>query len=289
MPDADRTYQDLLRAGTLRLRDAGIETARLDAEVLLRHVTELDRAGLFLRLPEPVPGGLESRFNALTARRLHGEPVAYIVGRREFMGLPIRVAPGVLIPRPETELLVEWSIGFLKAKSEGQRRLVVDVGAGAGGIALSIADAFRESQVHVVGCDISRPAVQWAERNRQQLGLAHRVDLVLGDLVCWLGSPATLILANLPYLRADQLRGNWELSMEPEIALVSGDDGLDAIRRLLADCSRVLAADGAVAIEIDPSQSAAVSYLMKQALPQLTIHVLHDLAGHERFVIGSVS
>lgn len=259
---------------------------RLDAELLVGHVLGWNRTRLLANPEHLLTAAASAELARLLDHRLTGTPMAYLLGRRDFMTLTLEVGPGVLVPRPETELLVEWAIEFLKAKDASHPHLVIDVGTGAGAIALSIAEAFSESALHVVGCDISPAALQWADRNRQALGLATQVDLVLGDLVSWLGTPATMLIANLPYLRPDQVRGNWQICKEPEIALVSGADGLGAIGRLLVGCGRVLAPGGAIALEIDPSQSAQVFDMMKRFLPGLQTRVMHDLAGHDRFVIG---
>ncbi len=284
MPDADRTYQDLLRAGTLRLRDAGIETARLDAEVLLRHVTELDRAGLFLRLPEPVPGGLESRFNALTARRLHGEPVAYIVGRREFMGLPFRVAPGVLIPRPETELLVEWALATIAGESSGT---IVDVGTGSGAIAISIA-ALGGSATKIIATEVSAAALAIARDNAVTLlddQQRSRLEFRQGSLLEPIGESVDVLLANLPYLTPEQVTENQDLDAEPPLALDGGADGLDLVRDLIADLPRVLTSGGAVGLELDPSQTGTVEGLLRETFPGRPVRTIHDLAGFARHVV----
>ena len=259
---------------------------RLDAELLVGHVLSLSRTQLLTQPHLPLSAAASQELENLIMQRASGTPIAYLLGRKGFMNLMLEVGPGTLVPRPETELVAEWAIERLRSINRGQSQLVIDVGTGAGAIALSIADAFRDSALQVVGCDISPGALQWAVRNRQQLGLSSRVDLVLGDLVQWLGSPATLIVANLPYLRPDQVRGSWETGNEPEIALVSGDDGLEVIRRLLADCGRVLAADGAIALEIDASQASRVSGMVPRFLPGFQPSVLPDLAGHDRFVVA---
>jgi release factor glutamine methyltransferase len=203
----------------------------------------LSRTQLMARQDRILTTAESTELALLVERRLRGAPIAYLVGRRNFMDLALEVGPGVLNPRPETELLVEWSIDFLRHNGFSLR-LLVDVGTGSGAIALSIAATISDPFLHIVGSDISPDALKWAARNRQQLGLTNRVDLVRGDLLSWLGVPASLIIANLPYLRPDQVQGNWEISEEPRIALVSGDEGLDSIRRLLTDANRVLSSHG---------------------------------------------
>lgn len=283
MPSTQRTIAIIIREAANRLAEAGIATPRLDAEVLLRHLLGLDRTGLFLRMQEPIAVETEQALSVLIARRIAGEPVAFLTGQREFMGWSFAVGPGVLIPRPETEILVEWAATWLSGRSAAT---VIDVGTGSGAIALSLGMLRQERGDRIVGSDCSRGALRYAARNREQLGLRDVVGLVLGDLVSWIRPSVDLVLANLPYLRPDQLIGNPDLRAEPATALVSGADGLDAIRRLLHDLPRVLANDGAVALEIDPSQVEAVQTIVHEVLPEARIDVLCDLAGWERIVIA---
>jgi release factor glutamine methyltransferase len=280
------TIAETIRDAADLLADAGVPTARLDAEVLLRQVLGVDRTRLFVRLRERPSADEAARFGELIERRRSGESVAYLTGRREFMGLSFAVGPGVLIPRPETELLVEWALDWLTRRS---KTTIVDVGIGSGAIALSIAANRLGSGDLVVGVDWSESAIGYAKANRRQLGLVDVVHLVRGDLVAWCGGPVDLVVANLPYLRPEQREGNPDLHGEPVIALVSGDDGLDAIHGLLADVPRVLAADGAVALEIDPSQVGAVRELAQAELPDARIAALKDLAGLDRVVVADNS
>lgn len=278
------TIAQALRWASQRLATGGSSTPRLDAEVLLRSILGLDRTSLFLRLNEPVAPDDLSRFAALVERRLAGEPVAYITGEREFMGLPFAVGPGVLVPRPETELLVEWALAWLADRTHAT---AIDVGTGSGAIALSLAYHLPKPPTwRIVGADISRAALRYARHNRSRLGLEQCVHLVCGDLVTWCRGPVDLILANLPYLRPDQVASNPELVAEPRLALEAGPDGLDLYRRLVADLPRVLAPGGAVAIEIDPSQAETAPLLLAAGLPDARIAVLPDLAGLPRHVIA---
>jgi release factor glutamine methyltransferase len=281
------TIADVLRAATKRLAEQGFPSPRLDAEVLLRHVLGLDRTAFFLQLHDPLSPADRHRFEALLARRLAGEPVAYLTGEREFMGLPFAVGPGVLVPRPETELLVEWALTWLTDRAHAT---VVDVGTGSGAIALSLAYHLAgNTGYRIIGADISRAALRFAQKNRSRLGLERRVHLVCGDLVAWCRGPVDLILANLPYLRPDQIAANPDLAAEPRLSLEAGPNGLDLYRRLLADTGRVLAAGGAIGLEIDPSQADAAIALVRAALPDARITVRPDLAGLPRHVIGERS
>ena len=282
------TIGDELRRATARLTDAGRETPRLDAEVLLRHALGLDRTGLFLRLPEPLPADARTRYEALVARRLAGEPVAYLTGEREFMGLPFAVGPAVLIPRPETEILVEWAIDQLRERpTEGRRATVLDVGTGSGAIALALAHHLGTGrQLRFVAADRSAEALACAAINRSRFGLDDRVGLVRGDLAAWCRGPVDLLLANLPYLRPDQAASNLDLAAEPLHALVGGEDGLALVRRLVADAPRFLAPTGALGLEVDPSQTGATTALVAAALPDATVAILRDLAGRPRHIVA---
>lgn len=284
MPERSPTYQHVLREGSGRLASAGIETARLDAEVLLRHVAGLDRAELFLLLPEPVPSGLEPQFSALVERRIGGEPVAYIVGRREFMGLPFRVAPGVLIPRPETELLVGWALATIAGKSSGT---VVDVGTGSGAIAISIA-SLGSPATRIIATDVSATALAIVRDNAATLlddAQRSRLGFRQGSLLEPIDRSVDVVLANLPYLTLEQVTGNPDLGAEPRLALDGGPDGLDLVRALVADLPRVLAPGGAVGLELDPSQSVEVTELLGSLFPERTIRTIHDLAELARHVV----
>jgi release factor glutamine methyltransferase len=276
------TVRDALRAGRAHLASTGAETPGLDAEVLLRHVLGVERAALFARLADPIPSDTLAQYHALLDQRAGGSPVAYLVGEREFFALPFAVAPGVLIPRPETEILAAWAIDWL---SERGGATVVDVGTGSGAIALSVAHALgNQWPGRIVAADVSPNALAVATRNRERFGLGDRVPLVRGSLVDWLGGPVDLLLANLPYLRPGQIDSNPELAAEPRLALDGGDDGLALIRRLLRDAPRVLRAGGAMGVEIDPSQARTVTDLARGAFPEAEITLLRDLAAHPRHV-----
>jgi len=273
-----------LRFGASMGARGGSETPRLDAEVLLRHVLQVDRAGLFARLDDPLPADAAAAFLTLLGRRVAGEPVAYLVGEKEFMGLPIRVGPGALVPRPETELLVEWALRWLHERPDA---VVVDVGTGSGGIALAVAAGLPAGhRVRILAGDSASAGLAWAARNRWALAL-DAVQLVRGDLTTWLAPDAAdLILANLPYLTPEQIVGNPLLAAEPEAALLGGPDGLDLVRSLVADLPRVLAPGGAVGLELDPSQTATVAALLAETLPGARIETITDLAGLPRHVVA---
>ncbi len=282
------TLSDALRRGTRRLTSAGSTTPRLDAEVLLRHVLGIDRTTLFVRLPELIAAKALAAYDELLEERACDIPIAYLTGNREFMGLSFEVGPGVLVPRPETELLVAWAISWLGQRKRERERApvtVVDVGTGSGAIAIGIAAAMEPQwQGHIIASDISPDALSVAARNRARLDPHHCVTVVQGSLTAGLQGPVDLMLANLPYLRPEQLAENPPLAAEPRLALDGGPDGLDLIRQLLADAPRVLAPGGAIGLEIDPSQRDDVINLARQAFPASDVNVLRDLAGFDRHI-----
>lgn len=273
------TVRELLVEGAARLAVHHVETPRLDAEVLLRSLCGWDRAQLLLRYPDPAPAETHDLFAALLARRLAGEPVAYITGQREFMGLPLTVGPGVLTPRPETECLVEWVANWVRATPTLACPRVIDVGTGSGAIALALASLLPRARI--AGVERSKAALTYAVANRTRLGLARRVLLTRGDLLKAIGT-VDVIVANLPYLRPDQLHAG--IAWEPVEALVGGADGLDAYGDLVPQAASLVATPGLFAAEIDPSQVDEMTALCRAAFPGAAVDARRDLAGRHRFV-----
>jgi release factor glutamine methyltransferase len=263
------------------LRAAGVEDPRLDAELLLAESTGWDRAALMADPGAEVPPAAGRRFGELVRRRLRREPVAYILGGKGFRHLDLAVDSRVLIPRPETELLVELAL-------EVEPESVLDVGTGSGAIALAVADELPGCAV--TATDTSAGALEVARANADRLGLAERVRFLEGTLPP--GESFDLILANLPYVA----ERDWP-SLQPEVtrwepreALLAGPDGLDAYRFFLAECGRALASIGGLtsttlAVEVGEGQAPAVAALMEEAGLE-EIETRRDLAGIERVVIG---
>ncbi|HEY8292752.1 MAG TPA: peptide chain release factor N(5)-glutamine methyltransferase [Thermomicrobiales bacterium] len=272
--------RDLLARGTDVLRRGGIETPELDAALLLGHLLGRDRAALYAHLLDDAPPGIPDAFDALIERRSRREPVAYLTGAKEFMGLAFAVSAAVLVPRPETELLVEWAACWLVTRPHGAR--VVDVGTGSGAIAISLAS--MTTHTRIFASDISREALEVARLNARRHMVADRVAFVCGDLVSWLGRPVTMILANLPYL-TDAQTDAADLRAEPRGALAGGGgDGFRFYRTLIPQIPGRLALDGACAFEIDPSQAAIATALCAASFPAASVAIHHDLAGLARFV-----
>jgi release factor glutamine methyltransferase len=269
------TVGEALAAATARLATAGCDTPRLDAELLLGWVLDPahpDRGRLVIDRDVALGAGEAERFEALLVRREAREPVAYILGRRAFRRLELAVDRRVLIPRPETELLVEVGLGL----AAGSR--VVDVGTGSGAVALALKD--ERPDLRVRGTDVSAHALAVARENATRLGLDVAFSQAdLGD-----SQPADALLANLPYV-ADGAELPPEITRyEPAGALFGGPDGLDLIRRLVAAVAGPTV--GLMALEIGPEQSGEVQRLLWDA-GFAEVAVRHDLAGLARVVVGT--
>jgi release factor glutamine methyltransferase len=273
------TVADTIRDLQHRFVDRDIGTPRLDAQLLVGYVLGLDRTQLLANLREPMPIDALSQIDLLAERRLSGEPIAYILGRKQFLGNDVVVTPAVLTPRPETELLVEWALHWLGSRPEAR---VVDVGTGSGAIAIGVALGTPET-VSIIATDVSESALAIARANAERL-CPGRIQFRSSDLLSNSTEQFDLILANLPYLRPDQIDGNFDVAAEPRLSLDGGREGLDLITRLIRQLPAALSEGGATALEIDPSQSRRVADLLRQALPGARIEVHTDLAGLDRYV-----
>lgn len=281
------SINEALIATRRALEESGSLEAPLEAEVLVREALGWTRTQLYTHRGDPLPEPAAAHLATATKRRTTGEPLAYITGHREFYGLDFSVDKRVLIPRPETELLVDEALAWLRTRN-GRPLGVADVGTGSGAIAVSVARNFPGARVYAI--DASADALAVAGANADRLGVAGRVMLLEGDLLAPLHVPVDLILANLPYVRLDQMplwcgATQVELSFEPFDALCGGDDGLDAIRRLLQQAPAHLAQGGALMLEIGADQGPAVQALAEAAFPGARVHVKRDLAGLDRLVV----
>ncbi len=273
------TYAARLRAAEAELRDAGVPTPRLDAEVLLCWAAGAGRAALYARLRDEVAPQVEERFAAALARRARREPVAYVTGVREFWSLSFAVTPAVLIPRPETELLVETVV----AASGRRPALVCDLGTGSGCIAVAIAHALPAARV--IAVDIDPRALAVARRNVLAHRVADRVELVRADGMDTLRAGRfDVVVSNPPYVTTTE-RLPPELEYEPRHALRSGVDGLDLIRRLVAATPALLRPGGRLVMELGRGQEGAVRRLAAAA-GFGEVSVEPDLAGVPRALIG---
>lgn len=235
--------------------------APIDAQVLLAHVLQRDRAWLVAHRDDPLSREVADRFLALAERRRHGEPVAYLVGRREFWGLPLQVSPAVLVPRPETETLVELALEWLPSERPVR---VLDLGTGSGAIALAI--AHERPRADVMAVDASTAALAVARSNAATLGLRN-LTLLESDWYEAVGdAPFDLIVSNPPYVAAgDPHLHQDDVRFEPLAALVAGADGLDALRTIVAGAAARLLPGGGLLVEHGYDQAAAVRALLETA------------------------
>jgi release factor glutamine methyltransferase len=252
-----------------------------EARLLLAHVIDRDRAWLAAHGDAPLTRDQALAFDALARRRRDGEPVAYLIGRREFFGLDLEVTRDVLIPRPETEVLVELALGWLDKDASAR---VLDLGSGSGAVALAIAR--ERPHAAVVGADISGAAIALARRNAERLGIGN-VTFIESDWFARVPPERfALIVANPPYVaEEDPHLGRGDLRFEPASALASGNEGLDAIRAIVAAAPGYIAPGGALAFEHGHDQAAAAQALLRDAgFGEITS--ARDLAGIQRVTYG---
>ncbi len=255
------------------LRDKGLESPRLETEILLAHTLGCKRIDLYVRSEETPTEAQRAAFKDLIKRRVEGCPVAYLVGRREFFQLEFEVTPAVLIPRPETEFLVMEALRLLKTAAAPR---VLDVGTGSGCIALSIAHRLKAAQVTAV--DINPEALAIAERNAQKHGLAERIRFLKSDLFEALtGDKFDLIASNPPYVAASEFAGLARdvREFEPRLALDGGPDGLAVFRPLIAQAPAHLEAGGYLLLEIGATQEQSVRQLLDAtgSFSEVTAHL----------------
>ena len=274
--------EEVLAQAVARLGNDGVESPRLDAELLLAHVLGANRAAVLARPDRHLTPKQLTRYRDLVSRRAEREPLAYIVGQREFFGLEFAVDHRVLIPRPETELLVERALQI--ARSRGRGIQIADVGAGSGAIAVTLAVNLPEATVYAL--DESAGALVVTARNARHHGVGGRVHCLQGNLLAPLEAPVDVVTANLPYVAADE----WQAlppeirEHEPRAALDGGADGLYLIGSLLAVAGPYLQPDGVLLLEIGACQGSAVMALAEQYFPRAGVRLLQDYAGLDRLV-----
>lgn len=273
------TLEESLRQASARLQ-AVSDSPRLDAEVLLAHVLGVERTYLYTWPERPLPAAAAQRFRGLIERRATGVPVAYLTGRQEFWSLPLEVTPATLIPRPETELLVEQALARLPT---GGSRTVLDLGTGSGAIALAIAS--ERPMVRVCAVDISPEALQVAARNSKRLGLA--IELLESDWYAALaGRRFDLIVANPPYIGPEEPEASQGgCRFEPRSALVAADAGLAALRHIAQHAPAHLEPGGWLLVEHGYRQGPACRALFAAA-GLTAVETLPDLQGHDRLTLG---
>ena len=277
-----RVVESLARS-TDRLADRLIPDAALEAEVLHRHTLGEDRAGFFASLHDDLTTEDARLVDGLLGRRLSGEPLAYIVGVREFYGLDFVVNPSVLVPRQETELLVDTALAYAGAR-DGGRVAIADVGTGSGAIVVAVAHHLPQATVYAT--DTSAEALAVAEVNSRRHGVSARVHFRHGDLLRPLPGPVDLIVSNPPYIKTAQIAElAQEVRNEPVLALDGGEDGLAVMRRLISQAPGYLRPGGRMLVEIAPEQLQDVLVMARRAFPGSRPTFDSDLLGLPRVVI----
>jgi release factor glutamine methyltransferase len=252
------------------------DTARLDAELLMAEALHIDRDRLLLNPPDREP---PKRFWTMVKRRSKGEPIAYITGRRAFWNIELHVGPGVLIPRPDSEVLISSAIEHFEGTAGPKR--ILDLGTGPGTLLLAALDLWPDATG--IGVDSSRRALSYASANSRRLGFEKRAKLKIGDWAEGIEERFDLILCNPPYVAEHEPLGAGVAEYEPEEALFAGPEGLESIRRLAPEIPRLLAPDGLAAVEIGAGQArAALDLLQRDGLEAV---VAQDFGSRDRAVL----
>ncbi len=276
------TLAEVLHTAQRTLSAARIDNADIEAEVLLRHALGLDRSRLYASLRDDIDDARRREFDALLSRRLAHEPTAYITGHKEFYGIDLETTPDALIPRPETELLVDEA---LRLAHPDEPAVIADVGTGCGAIAIAL--AARRPRAAIYAIDASPAALAIAERNAGQLLPAGRIRFLPGDLLDPLPEPADLIVANLPYVKTS----DWEAlppeirDHEPRSALDAGPTGTEVIEKLLAQAPRHLKGNGVLLVEIGWDEGERLRQMAGKYFRGAHVEIKKDLAGLDRLLV----
>lgn len=269
----------MLSQGRETLTANRIEDAGLEAEVLLRHTLSFDRVQFYLQQDRELSAEENENFRQSLRRRLNNEPTAYITGHREFYGRDFYVDNNVLIPRPESELLVETALGLA---ANYPIHTIADIGTGSGAIAISLALSLPKTRIYAA--DISPAALRVAQINCRKHGVTDLVQLLQGDLLDPLPELVDIIVANLPYVREEELSGVNTWHFEPSTALNGGYDGLETIRRLGTQAASKLRPGGALLLEIGLGQGEAATAFFRHLFPAADIKLIPDGNGIDRVV-----
>lgn len=259
------------------LADNDIDEVTLEAEILLRHIIGMDRTQFFSNLNIELSAGQKKSLQQLIERRIHGEPSAYITGHREFYGIDFNVDRNVLIPRPETELLVEKAITHARQYNIDR---IADVGTGCGAVAVSL--ALYLPHIHVYATDISAAALEVAAANCKKHDVSKRISLSCGNMLETIPEAVDLIIANLPYVKTAELSLSGPLDHEPVVALDGGPDGLEKLKQLVSQVGNKLKTVGSVIVEIGQGQEIPLFSFIKDRYPEMNIDVYADMAGINR-------
>lgn len=282
------TIQDALEQGTKTLQQAGQQNPRRDVQVLLGHVLDVERASLYAHPERRLTSEHEQHFFGLIERRKQSEPVAYLIGHQEFYSLDFLVDKRVLIPRPETELLVERALNIIGEMFKlGRQPIVADIGTGSGAIPITL--AVQEPRLsYLYASDISVDALALARLNCQRHCVEQRVRLLHGDLLAPLPEPVDLLTANLPYVGTDEMHllPPDVREHEPHLALFSGHQGLDLLHRFLVEAQQPgkLQPDAVLLLEIGYQQRETLTHLLQELWPQASATFEKDYAGHDRLL-----
>ena len=273
--------RDVIQQLEAPMAAADIPDARLEAEVMIMNVMRVPRHRIYAYQEEEVPEEAEKVLHELVERRLKREPLAYIMGHKEFYGVDLLVRPGVLIPRPETEGLVEQTLFASMMRMEEGSFVIAEPGTGCGAIAVSL--AIHLPAAHIVAMDLYETPLRVAEVNVQRHNVADRVTLLQGDLLEPFPEQVDLVVANLPYIRSESIDTlQPEIQWEPREALDGGADGLELIRRLLQQAQTKLKPGGAILLEVDPQQVGPIEAEAGTLFPSALCSVEKDLAGLDR-------
>jgi release factor glutamine methyltransferase len=282
------TIQGALAQATRQLTQAGLSGARLDAQILLAHLLGVERSVLYAYPEREVSPTLATQFFQLIERRSKGEPVAYLLGHKEFYGLDFVVDPRVLIPRPETELLVEAALAQIHQKITADAfPIVADIGTGSGAIPVTL--AVEEPRLpYLYACDISADALAVAQLNCQRHHVTDRVYLLQGDLAAPLPEPVDILTANLPYVGTEEMHVMMRdvHAYEPRLALFSGPEGLDLLERFCRELrqSDLLKPAAVMLLEIGYRQQEPLTRLILELWPQSAVTSIKDYAGWDRIL-----
>ena len=278
-----RTLLEVVRLSTTFLAQHGSASARLDAELLAAHALQLRRIDLYLQFDRQLRDDELESVREMVRRRGQGEPVAYITGVREFYGREFTVNRGVLIPRPETETLVQVALDHLRAVAAGRSVLrVADLGTGSGCIAVTLACELPD--IRLTATDVSGAALEVARANASRHGVSERITFVETSWADAVDGPIDVVVSNPPYVTDAELAGTERdvRAFEPETALLGGEDGLRAYRALLESIRDRMNAEAAVFVEVDPRRAGGVLELMQAALPGFSTALHADLTGRSR-------
>ena len=267
-----------------RLERADIPDADIEAQVLLRNTLGIDRATFHASPNRELSHEDAEAFHGTLERRIEGEPLSYITGHREFYGLDFVVTPDVLVPRQETEFLVEAVLEYARSRGrDGGDLTIADIGTGSGAVAVALGRHLPNAVVYAT--DVSRGALRVADENVQRHGLAGRIHLRHGDLFKALDGPVDVVVSNPPYLSDDEVAElPPDVQHEPTLALAAGTDGMDVLRRLIMGAREYVKPGGMLAFEIDPRRFEASTDLARRTFPGSKVAVVKDHAGLDRVV-----